>query len=349
MMDEFASVKSIPGYEAVLKTVLKSQIKLLVDQLTAQTGEEVIMLTASLQDGSFTSLGSQAGNMFLDNNTSIKTQFYGFCMKEQDKTHGKRKSDSKAIPVIKKFKTPFESNKKQTPEKKDKPQIIIVPVQSSTPSVKATQPPAVSQSSQQPSPAPNSSTSTARSDTGTQLSQTFLYIDDTQGESASIVPFDEDIGDEGQDFLGMSDDEAGDPNYFEGQTPKVKVVRIEGSSAQGTTPGKSPDKSRRVHDYKYRYKSKAKPLPLMEHPIAPAASLSASLQAKLDRLHNTNKNSCEKCGKLFLREDQLEIHMRSHTAEAPFQCKHCGIQFRNKTNMNKHVRVQHGSEFDISL
>lgn len=106
---------------------------------------------------------------------------------------------------------------------------------------------------------------------------------------------------------------------------------------------------RRVHEYKYRYKSKAKPLPVMEHPIAPAASLSASLQAKLDKLHNKNKNSCMKCGKLFLREDQLEIHMRSHTSEAPFHCKHCGIQFRNKTNMNKHVRVQHGTALDITL
>ncbi|XP_052245286.1 uncharacterized protein LOC127854261 isoform X4 [Dreissena polymorpha] len=322
MMDEFASVKSIPGYEAVLKTVLKSQIKLLVDQLTAQTGEEVIMLTASLQDGSFTSLGSQAGNMFLDNNTSIKTQFYGFCMKEQDKTHGKRKSDSKAIPVIKKFKTPFESNKKQTPEKKDKPQIIIVPVQSSTPSVKATQPPAVSQSSQQPSPAPNSSTSTARSDTGTQLSQTFLYIDDTQGESASIVPFDEDIGDEGQDFLGMSDDEAGDPNYFEGQTPKVKVVRIEGSSAQGTTPGKSPDKSRGVTP-----QSKV---------IKPGSGMSPCT------LHELLKNtvfSCEVCGRLYKDKGDYIGHVaRKHRANSgpQFHCPTCDQSFATANGLRKH-------------
>ncbi|KAH3726212.1 hypothetical protein DPMN_052069 [Dreissena polymorpha] len=346
MMDEFASVKSIPGYEAVLKTVLKSQIKLLVDQLTAQTGEEVIMLTASLQDGSFTSLGSQAGNMFLDNNTSIKTQFYGFCMKEQDKTHGKRKSDSKAIPVIKKFKTPFESNKKQTPEKKDKPQIIIVPVQSSTPSVKATQPPAVSQSSQQPSPAPNSSTSTARSDTGTQLSQTFLYIDDTQGESASIVPFDEDIGDEGQDFLGMSDDEAGDPNYFEGQTPKVKVVRIEGSSAQGTTPGKSPDK-RTKSGNKRQNPSQTKPRRIANIPVSPSATISPQLQAKIERLHDKKHHCCEVCGRLFLKPSRLQEHMQSHMTGSQFECRHCGASYRQLYCYQRHLREKHNDVAEV--
>ncbi|XP_052812467.1 uncharacterized protein LOC128240026 [Mya arenaria] len=99
-MDEFATIKSIQGYEAILNTVLKNQIKILVDQLYEQTGEEAFLLTASLKEGTFSYLGSKYGKDFLEKNSKFKTEFFGYCLSEQKKYEdtlpilGKRKLNS---------------------------------------------------------------------------------------------------------------------------------------------------------------------------------------------------------------------------------------------------------------
>ena len=51
-----------------------------VEQLAEETGEESILLTASVTDGSLSHLGSESGKDFLDNHDDIKSQFLGFCL-----------------------------------------------------------------------------------------------------------------------------------------------------------------------------------------------------------------------------------------------------------------------------
>ena len=51
-----------------------------VEQLSEGTGEESLILTASISDGSFSHLGSKRGKIFLQNHETIKTQFLGFCL-----------------------------------------------------------------------------------------------------------------------------------------------------------------------------------------------------------------------------------------------------------------------------
>lgn len=75
-------VKEIPGYKVILKTVLKSQIQLLVQQLADQIGEESVILTASVEDGTLSHLGSESGKDFLEGHEDIKSQFLGFCLKK---------------------------------------------------------------------------------------------------------------------------------------------------------------------------------------------------------------------------------------------------------------------------
>jgi len=55
-------------------------LNLQIDQLCLETGEEAVLLTASLKDGSFSNLGSDSGQDFLESNEDIKSKFYGFCI-----------------------------------------------------------------------------------------------------------------------------------------------------------------------------------------------------------------------------------------------------------------------------
>lgn len=75
-------IKEIPGYRVILKTVLKSQIQHLVEQLARNTDEESVTLTANVSDGTISWLGSESGKGFLENNGDIKSQFLRYCLKK---------------------------------------------------------------------------------------------------------------------------------------------------------------------------------------------------------------------------------------------------------------------------
>ncbi|XP_052760964.1 early growth response factor homolog 1-like isoform X2 [Mya arenaria] len=81
MAVDLEMLKDIPGYKAILKSVLKSQIQMLLEQLCSNTGEESIILTASANDGTISHLGTATGKGFLDGREDMKSQFLGYCIK----------------------------------------------------------------------------------------------------------------------------------------------------------------------------------------------------------------------------------------------------------------------------
>ena len=54
-----------------------------VEQLADHTGEESVILTASIADGSLSHLGSESGKVFLEEHDDMKSQFLGFCLKRK--------------------------------------------------------------------------------------------------------------------------------------------------------------------------------------------------------------------------------------------------------------------------
>ena len=62
---------------------LVSTLYLQVEQLSHQTGEESVLLTASISDGTLSHLGSESGKIFLDRFDDFKSQFLGFCIKSK--------------------------------------------------------------------------------------------------------------------------------------------------------------------------------------------------------------------------------------------------------------------------
>ncbi|KAH3874277.1 hypothetical protein DPMN_037519 [Dreissena polymorpha] len=87
-------VESIPGYKAILKAVIRSQIQLLLDQLCDQGGEESFILMACSGDGVLSQLGSRTGKGFMEGREEIKSQFMGHCLKSQHK----KSTESRASP-----------------------------------------------------------------------------------------------------------------------------------------------------------------------------------------------------------------------------------------------------------
>ncbi|XP_053382978.1 uncharacterized protein LOC123539664 isoform X4 [Mercenaria mercenaria] len=75
------TLKDVPGYRVILKTVLQSQIQQLVEQLSKHTEEEAVFLTASLGDGTISHIGSGVGKEFLQENDEVKSKFLAFCLK----------------------------------------------------------------------------------------------------------------------------------------------------------------------------------------------------------------------------------------------------------------------------
>ena len=54
-----------------------------VEQLADHTGEESLLLTASVNDGTLSHLGSGKGKHFIDGKDDLKSQFLSFCLKRE--------------------------------------------------------------------------------------------------------------------------------------------------------------------------------------------------------------------------------------------------------------------------
>ncbi|KAA3682319.1 uncharacterized protein DEA37_0004589 [Paragonimus westermani] len=58
--------------------------------------------------------------------------------------------------------------------------------------------------------------------------------------------------------------------------------------------------------------------------------------------HNTRRDKCEFCGKIFRNCSNLTVHRRSHTGEKPYRCKLCPYACAQSSKLTRHMRT-HGS------
>ncbi|KAH8409782.1 hypothetical protein KR222_007142 [Zaprionus bogoriensis] len=75
-------------------------------------------------------------------------------------------------------------------------------------------------------------------------------------------------------------------------------------------------------------------------------------QAKSQLVNAANKSSeetstnimCEICGNIYSKRAALNIHMRRHMSEKPFECEICSKTFAGPSELNRHIRVHTGEK-----
>lgn len=58
---------------------------------------------------------------------------------------------------------------------------------------------------------------------------------------------------------------------------------------------------------------------------------------------SSHHHTCNICKKSFSYSNDLRKHLRIHSDERPFECKQCGMRFRQAGCLKNHVACQHGS------
>ncbi|XP_046906356.1 zinc finger protein 711-like [Hypomesus transpacificus] len=90
------------------------------------------------------------------------------------------------------------------------------------------------------------------------------------------------------------------------------------------------DKEPKMHRCKYCDYETAEPGLLNRHMLA---------------VHSKNfPHVCVECAKGFRHPSELKKHMRTHTGEKPFHCRHCDFRCADQSNLKTHVKSKHGAE-----
>ncbi|XP_052271182.1 zinc finger and BTB domain-containing protein 20-like isoform X5 [Dreissena polymorpha] len=360
-------IKEIPGYKVILKAVVKSQIQQLVEQLAAHTDEESVILTASVSDGTLSHIGSASGKSFLQDHEDFKSQFLGFCLKDQHR----RKMEKERLEREK-----IEQELLQQQQQQQQQQMMYLP-----PGPRFTKSPSqYAARYQSPRHQPYSVPRPRRPHGVAQMSmskveETVVKAERVDSDDASNqsgmdnqgLKTSSNLSDSGadNDCQGAESDtsnivgndslnaEQGGSNERHNSEDIVKleplteseldleITRVEpGQSTQEGEESKwDPNSSQGGEDWDPSVSME------MGYNLGGATGSAEDMTGQqgytLFSLHDPTKPECPICHKSYSSKYKLKRHMIIHTGELPFECEICGHRFNRKDTLKTHNVLVH--------
>ncbi|XP_052762831.1 zinc finger protein with KRAB and SCAN domains 1-like isoform X5 [Mya arenaria] len=365
-------IKEIPGYKVILKAVVKAQIQQLVEQLAAHTDEESVILTASVQDGTISHIGSDSGKSFLQGHEDFKSQFLGFCLKD----HHRRKQQEEE----EKQRKEQEQLQEQLQQQQQRQQAMLAGVQRFSP---------IRQSRPQPYPltrppglSPRQRFSTPRAGPGPRSQGLVMpgaeklatvksepkEIDETSNQSGLSAGSQSEIS--GNIKTDNSNDvsETGD---------NIPTENSQGITEQGSAKGEGNDADTEMGEVKLEALTdedleleitgvelgsqssgsevwdpnvSAGMFPDLSGAVGSSGDMQGTSQAgytiqvggmMISQSYLQKRHSCPACGKCFSRPAEVKRHYRIHTGEKPYKCPFCQATFNQKSAKYCHMRKKH--------
>ncbi|XP_052809032.1 zinc finger protein 771-like [Mya arenaria] len=336
------TVSQVPGYKTVMRAVLKAQIHHLIVQLSEIGGEDSVLLTASVENGTLTHLGSDVAESFLKDHDNFRTEFLDHCIRSKEwkpltglysnkkKQDFEMKSPSLFVP---KSKTSPRRGKRSAPYSfnMDGTQGVSPVRQSKRPQTSRT---GIGQRN----------VTTSKSDNENQdhtfdeaddiqivkeiKEENFEGSDDVVDKKQTEMVNDEMEGDSDADY-NVGDDENGELNA------EMGVIGSE-LSIDTTNYQADPDDDGEYVDT--RTVSKC-------HVCEDEFYSQAELKRHFVEHHPDSKPyKCGVCEKCLGTKRDLGRHMRTHTGERPFQCATCGKAFILGRHLKDHELIHTGSK-----
>ncbi|KAH3809862.1 zinc finger and BTB domain-containing protein 17-like [Dreissena polymorpha] len=361
---EIDVIKKLPGYRAILKAVLKSQIQQLIEQLASSTNEESIILTASVADGTLSHLGSDSAKGFLEDHEDFKSQFLGYCLqslhkkkqeqKQRDREEEMRKAQVAAAGTL-------ASQQQLAQSIQSMGNMDYMPPRGSMPRFQATsrsprqqfRPPGGGLQ-HQPYPVTRpirAAASPVRSPlkSPAKLDGQTINLepdDETSNQSATSQPSSPSSHQNIKSEPGTDDASAESSSSHNEQKQKGLSLGADLSSlVSGYNSEHGPDVSVKLEaiseaemDFEITGVEPGKPMQSQDWGANGATGATGS-QADMTGQQGNNWHVCDHCQKAFKCISKLARHVLIHQVETSFECSICHTRFTHASALKKHSLV----------
>ncbi|XP_052809031.1 zinc finger protein 37-like [Mya arenaria] len=343
------TVAQVPGYKTVMRAVLKAQIHHLIVQLSEIGGEDSVLLTASVENGTLTHLGSDVAESFLEDHDNIKTEFLDHCIKAKEwKPLTSRNSNKKKQAAGMKTPTSLVSKPKTTTPARSSPRQVkrrapysfnMDGTQGMSPVRKSNRPQTLRTGIGQFNVAISKSDNDDRDQAFDEV-EGYKIVKDIKEEDFEGS----DDADDKKQVSMMNNDEIegdSDDDYNEGDDDNDVAHAAMGDNGSELSMDTTNYEANADDDEEYVDTRTVSKCHVCEDEFYSQAELRRHF---VDHHPDSKPYKCEVCGRCLGTKRDLRCHMRTHTDERPFQCATCGKAFKHGKHLKDHELIHTGAK-----